>query len=122
MPAPLTSHQRELFPFSMPCASRRGSNVSGPAGSGCCARPICPGARALADDDHGGRIETHRWQELETLSRQSEWLQRGEALLLFGPSGVGKTHLAFGIALAQIGSAWIRPAAAVPPRAGCRSC
>ena len=36
------------------------------------------------------------------LSRQSDWLQRGVNLLLFGPSGVGKTHIAIGIALALI--------------------
>jgi DNA replication protein DnaC len=37
------------------------------------------------------------------LSRQSEWLQRGENVLLFGSSGVGKPHIAIGMAMAQIG-------------------
>lgn len=62
-----------------------------------------PWSKALADYDSQGRINVTSWQSLESLARQSEWLQRGENLLLFGPSGVGKTHIAIGIALAQIG-------------------
>ena len=33
-----------------------------------------PCSKALADDGHGGRIEARRWQDLEALSRQAEWL------------------------------------------------
>ena len=63
-----------------------------------------PWHKALADYDHEARISPEGWQELEGLSRQSDWLTRGENLLLFGPSGVGKTHIAVGIALALIAS------------------
>ncbi|MEI7951743.1 MAG: ATP-binding protein, partial [Synechococcaceae cyanobacterium ELA182] len=42
-----------------------------------------PWSKALADYDHSGRIKAGPWQELEALSRQSEWLQRGENVLLY---------------------------------------
>ncbi|QNI69418.1 istB-like ATP binding family protein [Cyanobium sp. NS01] len=36
------------------------------------------------------------------LSRSHTWLVQAENLLLFGPSGVGKTHLAIAITMAMI--------------------
>ena len=39
---------------------------------------------------------------LMQLSTDSQWLQRAENCLIFGPSGVGKTHLACGVARATI--------------------
>jgi len=40
------------------------------------------------------------------LAQDQAWLKRGEKLLLFGPSGVGKTHLtaAIGRALVALGA------------------
>ena len=48
------------------------------------------------------QIEAKHWQELQVLSRSHTWLLQAENLLLFGPSGVGKTHLAIAITMAMI--------------------
>jgi len=39
-----------------------------------------------------------RPDKIEALARNSDWVKRAENLLFFGPSGVGKTHLAAAIA------------------------
>jgi len=38
-----------------------------------------------------------RPEKIEALTRNSDWVKRAENLLFFGPSGVGKTHLAAAI-------------------------
>ena len=47
-------------------------------------------------------LEPKHWQELQVLSRSHTWLLQAENLLLFGPSGVCKTHLAIAIKMAMI--------------------
>jgi DNA replication protein DnaC len=47
-------------------------------------------------------LETKNWQELQVLSRSHTSLLQAENLLLFGPSGVGKTHLAMAVTMAMI--------------------
>ena len=43
-----------------------------------------------------------RQEKIEALAQNSDWVKRAENLLFFGPSGVGKTHLAVAISHALI--------------------
>ena len=60
-----------------------------------------PWQKGLDGFDHQ-HLEPNHWQELQVLSRSHTWLLQAENLLLFGPSGVGKTHLAIAITMAMI--------------------
>ncbi|MFL5336323.1 MAG: ATP-binding protein, partial [Geminicoccaceae bacterium] len=63
-----------------------------------------PAGKTLATFDFAA-VPTVRKPHLEALARGDGWIEQGGNLLIFGPSGTGKTHLAaaFGTALVDNG-------------------
>ena len=55
-----------------------------------------PVPKTLADVDWGAIPDLDK-NQIEQLAHDTSWVDRAENLLLFGPSGVSKTHLAAGI-------------------------
>jgi DNA replication protein DnaC len=55
-----------------------------------------PVGKTLATFDFS-QTQTIKRERIEALAQNSDWVKRAENLLFFGPSGVGKTHLAAAI-------------------------
>ena len=55
-----------------------------------------PASKSLASFDFKAEMLPYQGR-IEALASSSDWVERAENLLLFGPSGVGKTHMAAAI-------------------------